>query len=201
MDRPGSKLRWFAIAVAACLVLIALTVVEIVMSAPAGASPAAKSAPAPTCPPDCGLVAAGDPLLVRFMTNPGRGWDALPDTSVEAYTHQLKRLLSSGVAKGTLVNVAVAKWDGATGGYRLLIVLVSSPSLTKVHLQSPAQDAVDLCSSYGGLATRAAVPIPGVPNAVSRQCDFSGAASANWRALQLNHRLPSPGPTSSPSWT
>src|SRR5271155_5256801 len=97
IGRPRSEPRWLLIAVAACLVLIALAVVEVTMSGPAGASSAAKSAPEPTCPPDCGLVSAGDPLLVRFMTNPGRGWDALPDTSVEAYTHQLKRLLSNGV--------------------------------------------------------------------------------------------------------
>ncbi len=179
IGRPRSEPRRLLIAVAACLVLIALAVVELALSAPAGASPAAKSASEPTCPPDCGLVAAGDPLLVRFMTNPGMGWDALPDTSVETYSHQLKQLLMSGVAKGTLVNVAVAKWDGTIGGYRLLIVLVSSPSLTKVHLQSPAQDALDLCSSYGGLATRATVPVPGVPSAVSRQCDFSGTGLAN----------------------
>ena len=177
IGRLRSNSRLLMIAVAACLVVIALAVVEVEMSTPAGASPAAKSAPEPTCPPDCGLVAAGDPLLVRFMTDPGRGWAALPDTSVEAYSHQLKQLLIRSVAKGTLINVAVAKWDGSTGGYRLLIVLVSSPSLTKVHLQSPAQDDLDLCSSYGGLVTRATVPIPGVPKAVSRQCDFPGATS------------------------
>ena len=35
-------------------------------------------------------------------------------------------------------------------GYSLLITLVSSNSLAKVHLQSPLGDAADLCSSAGG---------------------------------------------------
>ncbi len=171
---------WRLLAVATFSVLIALTVAELAMSAPAEASPATKATPGlgGPCPPDCGRVAAGDPLLVRYITNPGQGWEALPDTSVEAYTHELKQSLSR-VANGTLVNVAAARWDGAFHGYRLFIVLVSSPSLKKVHLQSPAQDAGGLCLSSGGVAVSEPVSVPGIPTALYGQCGFSRVAPAS----------------------
>jgi hypothetical protein len=178
VGRARTEPCWRLIAVAVCSVLIALTIVELAMAAPAGASPAPKSAPSPTCPPDCGRVAAGDPLLVRFMTNPGLGWDALPDTRVESYAHQLKQSVTRA-AKGTVTNVAVAQWYGATGGYRLLIVLVSSSSLKKLHLANPTNDAQDLCSSFHGFPVSKLVRIPGVPTALSGQCVFPGASSAN----------------------
>jgi hypothetical protein len=174
--RARSKARWRLIAIAACSVLIALPAVELATSTAAGASPAAKSVPEGTCPPDCGRVAAGDPLLVRFMTNPGLGWQALPDTKVESYVHQLKQSVDR-VAKGTLANVAAAQWDGATGGYRLLIVLVSSSSLKKIHLSNLAGDAQDLCTSFRGFPVSKLVPVPGVPKALSGQCVFPGNSS------------------------
>jgi hypothetical protein len=161
-----------------CSVLVALPVVELATSAPAWASSAAKSVPAGTCPPDCGRVAAGDPLLVRFMTNPGLGWEALPDTKVESYAHELKQSVDR-LAKGTVSNVAAAQWDGATGGYRLLIVLVSSSSLKKLHLSNPAGDAQDLCTSFRGFPVSKLVPVPGIPKALSGQCVFPGGSSNN----------------------
>ncbi len=173
-----SKARWRVIALAMCSVLVAMPAVELAMSTPAGAATAAKSAPVGTCPPDCGRVAAGDPLLVRFMTNPGQGWEALPDIKVAAYTRQLKQGVTR-VAKGTLTNVAAAQWDGATGGYRLLIVLVSSSSLKKLHLSNPAGDAQDLCTSFRGVPVSKLVSVPGVPKAVSGQCVFPRGSSAN----------------------
>lgn len=179
IGRVRPEPRWRLIAVATCSVLIALTVAELAMSNPAGASPASKSAPVVgICPPDCGRVAAGDPLLVRFMTNPGQGWEAFPDTSIEAYARELKQSLHRA-AKGSPTNVAAAKWNGAKGGYRMVIVLVSSPSLKKLHLQSPAQDARDLCTSFGGFPGGKGVPVTGVPKSVSGQCAFPPAASAN----------------------
>jgi hypothetical protein len=176
--RARPKARWRLIIVAVCSVLIAVSAVELATSAPAGASSAAKPAPAGTCPPDCGRVAAGDPLLVRFMTNPGLGWEALPDTKVESYARDLKQSVDR-LAKGTVSNVAAAQWDGATGGYRLLIVLVSSSSLKKLHLSNPAGDAQDLCTSFRGYPVSKLVPVPGIPKALSGQCLFPGGSSAN----------------------
>jgi hypothetical protein len=130
------------------------------------------------CPPDCGRVAAGDPLLVRFMTNPGIGWEALPDTAVESYARQLKQSVDRA-AKGIVTNVAAARWDGATGGYRLLIVLVSSSSLKKLHLLNPAGDAQDLCTSFHGFPVSTLVPVSGIPKARAGQCVFPSGSGVN----------------------
>ena len=49
----------------------------------------------PHCPPDCGAVAAGDPLLVGFMTvNPGNAWQAFPAAGSQSYVDTLRRNLS-----------------------------------------------------------------------------------------------------------
>ena len=87
----------------------------------------------------------------------------------------------------------MAKWDGATGGYRLLIVLISSPSLKKVHLQSPAQRRSGSvlviwrsCSESDGADTR------GTESGV-RTVRFSGGRVGQWHARQRNHRRLHPG--------
>ena len=101
----------------------------------------------PHCPPDCGAVAAGDPLLVGFMTaNPGDGWQAFPAAESQSYVNTLRRNLSR-LAPTATTNVAAARWKSVTGDYSLLITLVSSTSLAKVRLQSPLGNAADLCSS------------------------------------------------------
>ena len=55
----------------------------------------------PHCPPDCGAVAAGDPLLVGFMTaNPGVGWQAFPAAESQSYVNTLRRNLSRSAGTG-----------------------------------------------------------------------------------------------------
>ena len=173
-----AKLRCCFVAFVTFLALVALIATQLAMSAPAGASPSKASSSYGACPPNCGRVAAGNPLLVPFMTNPGPGWEAFPDTAVEAYTRQLQQFLEH-VAEGATINVAVAKWQGAIGGFQLLIILISSPSLQKVHLRSPVQDAHDLCSlSFRGYPSSALQSLTEIPKAVSGQCIFPRADPA-----------------------
>ncbi len=144
-------------------------------SSPAAAATAstASTQRIPHCPPDCGAVAAGDPLLVGFMTaNPGVDWQAFPAADSQSYVNSLRRNSSRLGASTANTNVAAARWNSVTGGYSLLITLVSSTSLTKVHLQSPLGDASDLCSSAGGAPTGSPTPIPGIPDSVSGSCVF-----------------------------
>ena len=115
-------------------------------------------------------MAAGDPLLVGFMTaNPGVGWQAFPAAESQAYVNTLRRNLSRSAGPAT-TNVAAARWKSVTGGYGLLITLVSSTSLAKVRLQSPVGDAADLCSSAGGAPTGSPIHIPGIPGSVAGTC-------------------------------
>ena len=117
----------FVAVVTLALCSLALGVVG-VGAPPAGAS----SAPVPRCPPDCGSVVAGDPLLVPYMAvNPGPGWLALPAADVQSYVAALKRNVGRGAGSKVLANVVAERWVWVTGGYSLLIVLVSSPSLVR----------------------------------------------------------------------
>jgi hypothetical protein len=148
----------------------------------ATASPAAAASAAetrvPRCPPDCGAVAAGDPLLVGFMTaNPGVDWQAFPAADSQSYVNTLRRNLSRLPGTSASTNVAAARWNSVTGGYSLLITLVSSDSLAKVRLQSPLGDAADLCSSAGGAPTGSPTRIAGIPGSASGSCAFRPTAS------------------------
>ena len=84
-----------SIAVLTTIVCVATTVLPLlVLTATASPATAAPTGPqkAPQCPPDCGAVAAGDPLLVPFMTaNPGVGWQAFPAADSQSYVNSLRR--------------------------------------------------------------------------------------------------------------
>ncbi len=142
-------------------------------------SPAsAATTEVPRCPPDCGAVAAGDPLLVPFMTaNPGVDWQAFPAADSQSYVNSLRRNVSRLAGRSASTNVAAARWEWVSHQYNLLITLVSSSSLAKVRLQNPLADAADICSSEGGTPSGSPTPIPGIPGSASGSCAF-GAESA-----------------------
>lgn len=160
------------VAVVMCTALIAVGLLQISTS-----NAASAAVPAPSCPPDCGKVAAGDPLLIPYMTfNPGLGWLAQPASGVQSYVDNLKRNISRETNNANLANVAAAKWTWVSGQYSLLIVLVSSGSLAKLHLQSPAQNAQDLCQSSKGSPRSELVAIPGIRKSVSGLCTFKSGS-------------------------
>jgi hypothetical protein len=178
--RPIALLVAIACVATTILPLLALTVT----ATPATA--ATLAARVPHCPPDCGAVAAGDPLLVGFMTpNPGVVWQAFPAAESQSYVNTLRRNLSR-LSATTTTNVAAARWKSVTGDYSLLITLVSSTSLAKVRLQNPVDNAVDLCSSAGGAPTGSPIRIAGIPGAVAGTCvlrptsQVKGAAVASF---------------------
>ena len=145
----------------------------------ATASPAgAATTSVPRCPPDCGAVAAGDPLLVPFMTqNPGVDWQAVPAASSRSYVDSLRQNAQRLAGKSAGTNVAAARWDYVNGQYSLLITLVSSTSLAKVHLSNPVGDAADLCTSSGGIPIGRPAPVVGIPGSVSGSCEFRAGTS------------------------
>lgn len=148
-------------------------VLLVVLMAPWHPAPANAAVPRVSCPPDCGAVAAGDPLLVPYVTvNPGVGWLALPDTDVGGYVDRLEHNLRRGGRRPTLANVAAARWTWLNHRFGLLIVLVSSPSLHQLRLDQPAADAGDLCASSRGRPASQLVSVPGVPGSVSGLCAF-----------------------------
>jgi hypothetical protein len=131
----------------------------------------AAAARVPHCPPDCGAVAAGDPLLVPFIAaNPGPDWQAFPAAESQSYVDTLRRNVRHLASRSTSVNVAAARWNWVTGQYGLLITLVSSDSLGHVRLQNPVGDAADLCVSDHGTPTGSPKPIPGIRNSASGTC-------------------------------
>ncbi|MFZ0667616.1 MAG: hypothetical protein WAM97_17840 [Acidimicrobiales bacterium] len=172
----GRRASVSAFATVMCLTAVLLPVVVIATTG----SPAAAAtvhAEVPRCPPDCGDVASGDPLLVPFMTqNPGAIWQAFPASDSKSYVNALRRNIDRLGGHSTTTNIAAARWDSAAGGYSLLITLVSSTSLASVHLQNPLADASDMCASAGGRPTGAPYRIPGIPNSVAGSCAFSSKA-------------------------
>jgi hypothetical protein len=171
-DGGGISRRWLITSVI-CVALVAAAVLQVVDSPAAHAS-----APTESCPPYCGKVAAGDPLLIPYMTvNPGLGWLALPASGVESYANDLKRNLLSGPNDGVVANVAAAKWTWIDARYSLLMVLVSSASLVRLHLGSPAQNAQFLCSASRGEPSSQLAPVAGVPGSVSGLCTFKSGSS------------------------
>ena len=79
---------------------------------------------------------------------------------------------TSAAAGTATTNAAAAQWNSVTGGYGLLITLVSSDSLAEVRLQNPLGNAADLCSSAGGAPTGSPIRIPGIPGAAAGSCAF-----------------------------
>jgi hypothetical protein len=129
-------------------------------------------------------VAAGDPLLVPFMTqNPGVNWQAFPAARSQSYVTALQRNIRRLAGHGVETNVAVAQWEWVTHQYSLRITLVSSTSLAKVRLQKPLSDAADLCSSAGGTPTGAPTSLPGIPGSVSGVCAFRTGSSLKSAAV------------------
>ncbi len=155
---------------------VAVPLVELGSASTAGAAVAATQVP--VCPPDCGFVAAGDPLLIPFMAvNPGNEWRALPASDAQSYVDMLKHNLA-GEDPQVESNVAAAKWLWFNQQYGLQIVLVSSPGLAHLHLGTLAQNAQDLCTSSHGRPAGRLGKVAGVTDAVSGQCELSPAPSS-----------------------
>lgn len=134
-------------------------------------NPAGATTPARSCPPFCGKVAAGDPLLIPYMTvNPGLEWYSLPANDVQSYEARLARSLEKAQPDGVLTNVAAARWHWFDNKYYLLVVLVASSSLRSLHLAVPAQGAQDICSASGGVPGSGLSAVPGVPDSVGGLC-------------------------------
>ena len=165
-----SRSSWLE--VAGCLALVATAWVQLASSSPAVALAPRDSAPTQSCPPDCGKVAAGDPLLVPYIAvNPGLGWLALPSSDVSPYVTDLDHNLARGRTKVGF-NVAAAKWTWSNGKFGLLIVLVSSPRLRAIGLSDPAENAQDLCGASRGEPASQLVALKGIPGSVSGLCAF-----------------------------
>ncbi len=162
------------IAAVLCAILATVPVVEVATSAPAGAA-----VRGPHCPPECGRVAAGDPLLAPYVTtNPGVGWLALPAADVQSYVDALKKNLARGSGRGVLANVAAGRWVWATGRFDLLILLVSSAHLAGLHLENPTKNAEDICAASHGEPASRLVQIGGIPGSVTGLCVVSSGSSA-----------------------
>jgi hypothetical protein len=122
-------------------------------------------------------MTAGDALLVPFMAvNPGTGWLADPETTVDPYVGALRHNLTRLAPPGTF-NLAAARWQWASGNYALQTLLVASGSLHRLHLSNPAQNAQDLCTASHGLTVGRLTSIPGIPHSVSGLCDVAPHSS------------------------
>ncbi|HEX3981585.1 MAG TPA: hypothetical protein VHW93_10180, partial [Acidimicrobiales bacterium] len=158
--------------VAICLATTVLPVLVLAWSPVTAAAAETHPARVPQCPPDCGAVAAGDPLLVPFIVqNPGADWQAYPAAESQSYVDNLRRNLDR-LSGSHRANAAVARWRWVTGQYGLLIALVSSDSIPGVHLANPTGDAADLCSSAGGVPIGSPKPIPGAPRSAWGLCQL-----------------------------
>ncbi len=180
MALPG--LGRAAVVVAVLLGCLMALAVSLVVLGPATAG-AATVAP-PQCPPECGFVAAGDPLLIPYLTvNPGPGWLALPASDVQSYVDSLHHNLARLDDQGVEVNVAAARWLWINHGYGLLMVVVSSPSLTRLNLSDPSRNAGDLCAASKGAPRSQLAAVPGVPRSVAGLCAFP--AHAAWQGATV----------------
>ena len=129
-------------------------------------------------------MAAGDPLLVPYLTvNPGWGWLAVPSAEVQPYVNALKHNVSTGKDSATRVNVAAGRWEWVTGQYDLLIVLVSSASLDKLHLESPAGNASDLCAAARGEPRSQLEAIAGIPGSKAGLCALPSPSALTFTLL------------------
>lgn len=164
----------------ALAVPVLVTVLGIVVF-PGTASPTAAGGnpTIPVCPPDCGRVAAGDPLLVPYVeVNPGPGWLALPDSTVRPYVAALRSNLSRS-APTARFNVAAARWQWAAHGFLMQTVLVSSESLRDLHLANVAVNAQNLCSAAHGVGAGALTPIYRIPDSISGLCELQSRAGGS----------------------
>ena len=163
----------------ACVMGTTLSLVVVVSASSAAAATATAGATAevPHCPPDCGAVAAGDPLLVPFMTpSAGLNWQAFPAAQSQSYVNTLRRNFDRLAAGSVATNVAAARWEWVTHRYGLLITLISSSSLPKLRFANPVGDAADLCSSAGGYPIGSPTRISGIPDSASGTCGFRSHA-------------------------
>ena len=164
----------------AAVVVFALCSLGLGVVGPGAPAAGASPAPVPRCPPDCGSVVAGDPLLVPYVAvNPGPGWLALPATDVQSYVAALKHNVGRGTGSKIPSNVVAGRWVWTTGGFGLLIVLVSSPSLSALHLDSPTTNAGDLCASSHGVPRSGLAAIVGIPHSVSGLCALPQRSGAH----------------------
>jgi hypothetical protein len=111
-----------------------------------------------------------------MAVNPGGGWLADPETTVDPYVNELRRNLAR-LAPPSTFNLAAARWQWATGNYALQTLLVAAGSLHRLHLSSPAQNAQDLCAAAHGLTVGRLTPIAGIPHSVSGLCDVAPHSS------------------------
>ncbi len=108
-DESGSRFN-VVLAASVCLTgtMLPLAVVFAATASPASAA----TTGVPRCPPDCGAVAAGDPLLVPFMTaNPGVDWQAFPAADSQSYVNSLRRNVRRLAGTSASTNVAAARWE------------------------------------------------------------------------------------------
>jgi hypothetical protein len=184
-SHPARIRHRMLLGVALGLAAVAVTMGTVCSAAapPAGAA----TVQAPQCPPECGAVAAGDPLLVPSVTvNPGPGWLALPATDIQPYVRSLRSNLARIGEGRSNVNVAAARWLWINHRYGLLVVLVSSPSLDRVHLASPSQNAGDLCAASRGVPRSRLVAIAGIPGSVSGLCAFRSRSTPGATVVAFN---------------
>ena len=165
------------------LLASAVAAVVLLWWAPAAASaatPVPHTAPAvtldstpshiPSCPPDCGRVGAGDPLLVPYLVaNPGPGWLALPAAAAQSYADSLAHYFHG---RGPAFNVADGRWVWANGRFDLVVALVASDPLAGHGLGDPARNAEELCKSTPGVPTGRLERVAGIPGSVVGICEL-----------------------------
>ncbi len=178
-QRRGIRLA-LAAASAALLGVVALG--SLIITSPSAHAAGPQQRPSvPDCPPDCGRVADGDPLLLPYMSiNPGPGWLAVPGTAVQPYVQALRKNLMRDGGR-TLNNVVAARWQWSSGQYALQIVLVSSSSLAHLQLGDPRKNASDLCAASHGVGIGRVIPVPGIPNSITGLCDVP--RSSRWSTV------------------
>ncbi len=139
----------------------------------------------PHCPPDCGAVAAGDPLLVGFMTaNPGVDWQAFPAADSQSYVNSLRRNTSRLAGTTATTNVAAAKWNVGdrwlqpTDHARLVDLAGAGPP------SEPARRRRRPVLVGRRSPTGSPTPIPRIPGSVSGSCVF--------RPIPRSRERPSP---------
>jgi hypothetical protein len=180
--RTGRAALRFAavVTLAACSLAVAMIGTAAPAAGASSAPTAGSTAPVPRCPPDCGSEVAGDPLLAPYVAvNPGPGWLALPAADVRSYVAALKRNEGRGPGSKVPANVVAGRWVWETGGFSLLIVLVSSRSLSSLHLDSPTSNAGDLCAASHGEPRSGLASIVGIPHSVSGLCALPGRSVAH----------------------
>ena len=140
----------------------------------ATASPAsAATTGVPRCPPDCGAVAAGDPLLVPFMTaNPGVDWQAFPAADSQSYVNSLRRNVRR--LAGTVGEHE--RRCGAMGVGESSVQLADHACVFELAGEGPPPEADRRRRRHLLLGGRhpsgSPTPIPGIPGSVSGSCAF-----------------------------